>query len=126
MLTLSIVSAVILPDMRNNLAALTVLLLTATATAAVTAPSEAVDENDGREHFSAAQALASAGSSREWAESFRHMQLAAQHGHPAAQHALAAAYSTGLYHGLRVPMDPGRSIQWPLFDMHAFSLIGLV
>jgi TPR repeat protein len=56
------------------------------------------------------QTLAGGNNSSDWAASFEGLLRAAHLGSPEAQHALAAAYSAGLYQGLRVPMDPGRSL----------------
>jgi TPR repeat protein len=42
--------------------------------------------------------------------SLERLLRAAHLGHPRAQHALAAAYSAGLYQGVRLPADPGRAV----------------
>jgi TPR repeat protein len=59
--------------------------------------------------LSASLRYANGENSQDWALSFSNLLRAASFGQPQAQHAVASAYSTGLYRGLRVPMDPGRS-----------------
>lgn len=72
--------------------------------------SEEDPPNLAESHFQFYQDLLQSEVSRDWAAAFENLTLAAHFGHSAAQHSLAAAYATGLFHGLRVPMDPGRFI----------------
>lgn len=87
--------------------------LTAAGSVSSTSDSDPVegivpDTQLGDQHYSLARSLAVTANSSDWGASYDHMLQAAHYGHPQAQHALAAAYSAGLYEGLRIPMDPGR------------------
>ena len=73
---------------------------------------EGTDESLGEKYYQRAVQEAAGSNRSEWGKSFESLLLAAHHGHPRAQHSLAAAYSAGLYQGMRIPMDPGRYDPW--------------